>query len=105
MSEAKAIEAGYEVKVGKYMFRANSRAVAGGETDGFVKFVVDSKYGEVLGVHIIGPGAPELIGEVVLGREFELTATDFAKTIHAHPTLSEAVMEAAGDALGEAIHT
>jgi len=105
MSEAKAKEAGYEIKTGKYMFRANGRAVAGGETDGFVKFVIDTKYNEVLGVHIIGPGAPELIGEVVLGREFELTATDFAKTIHAHPTLSEAVMEAAGDALGEAIHT
>lgn len=105
LTEAKAKAAGYEVKIGKYMFRANGRAVAGGETDGFVKFVVDSKYGEVLGVHIIGPGAPELIGEVVVGREFELTAKDFARTIHAHPTLSEAVMEAAGDALGEAIHT
>jgi len=105
ISEAKAKETGHEIKTGKYLFRANGRAVAGGETDGFVKFVVDSKYNEVLGVHIIGPGAPELIGEVVLGREFELTAEDFAKTMHAHPTLSEAVMEAAGDALGEAIHT
>lgn len=104
LTEKKAREAGHDVKTGKYLFRANGRAVAGGETDGFVKFVVDKKYGEVLGVHIIGPGAPELIGEVVLGREFELTAESFARTIHAHPTLSEAIMEAAGDALGEAIH-
>jgi dihydrolipoamide dehydrogenase len=104
LTEKKAREAGLDVKIGKYLFRANGRAVAGGEIDGFVKFVVDGKYGEVLGVHIIGPGAPELIGEVVLGREFELTAGSFARTIHAHPTLSEAIMEAAGDSLGEAIH-
>jgi len=104
LTEKKARESGYDVKTGKYLFRANGRAVAAGETDGFVKFVIDKKYGEVLGVHIIGPGAPELIGEVVLGREFELTAESFAHTIHAHPTLSEAIMEAAGDALGEAIH-
>jgi len=104
LTEKKAREAGHNVSVGKYLFRANGRAVAGGETDGFVKFVVDKKYGEVLGVHIVGPGAPELIGEVVLGRQFELTAESFARTIHAHPTLSEAVMEAAGDALGVAIH-
>lgn len=104
MTEAKAKEAGYKTKTGKYLFRVNGRAVAGGETDGFVKFVVDAKFGEVLGVHIIGPGAPELIGEVVLGREFELTARDFARTIHAHPTLSEAMMEAAGGAIGATIH-
>jgi dihydrolipoamide dehydrogenase len=104
LTEKKAREAGNEVKVGKYLFRANGRAVAGGEMDGLVKFVIDAKYGEVLGVHIVGPGAPELIGEVVLGREFELTAKEFATTIHAHPTLSEAVMEAAADALGRAIH-
>ncbi len=104
LTEKKARDAGHDVSIGKYLFRANGRAVAGGETDGFVKFVVDKKYGEVLGVHIVGPGAPELIGEVVLGREFELTAESFAKTIHAHPTLSEAIMEAAGDSLGMAIH-
>jgi len=104
LTEKKAREAGHEVRTGKYLFRANGRAVAGGETDGFVKFVIDAKYGEVLGVHIVGPGAPELIGEVVIGRQFELTAKEFATTIHAHPTLSEAVMEAAGDALGMAIH-
>jgi len=101
MTEKKARDAGHDVKIGKYLFRANGRAVAGGETDGFVKFVVDKKYGEILGCHIIGPGAPELIGEVVLGREFELTAESFARTIHAHPTLSEAVMEAAADAAGK----
>jgi len=104
LTEKKARDAGHDVKTGKYLFRANGRAVAGGETDGFVKFVIDAKYGEVLGVHIVGPGAPELIAEVVVGRQFELTAKEFATTIHAHPTLSEAVMEAAGDALGMAIH-
>lgn len=104
LTEKKAREQGYDVKTGKYFFRANGKAVAAGETDGFVKFVIDAKYGEVLGVHIVGPGAPELIAEVVLGRQFELTAKEFATTIHAHPTLSEAVMEAAGDALGKAIH-
>lgn len=104
MTEKQAREKGYEVSVGKYLFRANGRAVAGGHTEGFVKFVVDKKYGEVLGVHIVGPSASELIAEVVLGREFELTAREFHRTIHAHPTLSEAVMEAAGDALKMAIH-
>lgn len=104
MTETKARETGLEIKTGKYLFRANGRAVTGGETDGFVKFIIDARFNEVLGVHIIGPGAPELIAEVVLGRELELTARDIATTIHAHPTLSEAVMEAAGDALGTAIH-
>jgi len=104
LTKDKAREADYDVKVGKYPFLANGRAIAGGETDGFVKFVIDAKRGEVLGVHIIGPGAPELIGEVVIGRRYNFTASDFANTIHAHPTLSEAIMEAAGDAIGEAIH-
>ncbi len=104
LTEAKAKEAGHSVKTGKYLFRANGRAVAGGEIDGMVKFVIDAEYNEVLGVHIVGPSAPELIAEIVLGRELEITASEFAKTIHAHPTLSEAIMEAAADALGEAIH-
>lgn len=104
LTEAKAKEAGHSVKVGKYQFRANGRAVAGCEIDGMVKFVIDAEYNEVLGVHIVGPSAPELIAEIVIGRELEVTASEFAKTIHAHPTLSEAVMEAAADALGDAIH-
>jgi len=104
LTQDKAKEAGHDVKIGKYPFLANGRAIAGGETDGFVKFVIDAKRDEVLGVHIIGPGAPELIGEVVIGRTYNFTASDFANTIHAHPTLSEAIMEAAGDAIGEAIH-
>jgi len=105
LTEQQAREAGHKVKVGKAFFLANGRAVAGGETDGLVKFVVDGEDDRVLGVHIVGPGAPELIGEVVLGRELEATARRFATTIHAHPTLSEALMEAAGAASGEGIHT
>ncbi len=104
LTEHRAKEAGLKIKVGKYLFRANGRAVAGGETDGFVKFVVDADSGAVIGVHIIGPGAPELLPEVVLARGRGLTAREIADMVHAHPTLSEAVMEAAGDAFGSAIH-
>lgn len=104
MTEQHAKEKGLDIKTGKYLFRANGRAVAGGETDGFVKFIIDANYGEVLGVHIVGPSASELIGEIVLGRALEATANEFSTTIHAHPTLSEVVMEAAGAALGTAIH-
>ena len=104
LTEQAAKEAGHKVKVGKAFFVANGRAVAGGETEGFVKFVIGKQYNEVLGVHIVGPGAPELIAEVVLGRVLEVSAHEFAKTIHSHPTLSEAVMEAAAAAIGEAIH-
>jgi dihydrolipoamide dehydrogenase len=105
ITEREAKEAGRKIKVGKAFFLANGYAQAAGETDGFVKFIVGKEYNDVLGVHIVGPGAPELIAEVVLGRVLEVTAREFATTIHSHPTLSETVMEAAAAAVGEAIHS
>lgn len=104
MSETEARDNEYKVKVGKYLFRTNGRAVAGEEMDGFVKLVVDGKSDQLLGAHIIGPGAPELISEIVLARSHRLTAHQIASTVHAHPTFSEAVMEAAADANSESIH-
>jgi dihydrolipoamide dehydrogenase len=103
-TEEKAIEAGYKIKVGKFPYMASGKAFAVGERDGFVKLIFDEKYGELLGAHIIGSEATELIAELVLARELEATGESILKTIHAHPTLSEAVMEAAANAYGEAIH-
>lgn len=104
LTEAQAKDKGLDVKIGKFPFRANGKALAMGETDGFVKIVADAGYHEILGVHIIGPRATDMIAEAVLAIRMECTATELAGTIHAHPTLSEAVMEAAEDVLGEAIH-
>lgn len=104
ITEAKAKELGYEVKVGRFPFKASGKARAIGETDGFVKLVIDSKYGEILGAHIVGSEATEMIAELGLARSLEATVDSVLHTMHAHPTLSEAVMEAAADALGEAIH-
>ncbi len=104
LTEAQAVDQGYKFKIGKYLFRTNGRAVAGEEMDGFVKLIVDGDTDRLIGAHIIGPGAPELISEIVLAREHNLTARQIASTIHAHPTFSEAVMEAAADANGESIH-
>ena len=95
---------GVEYKVGKFPFTANSRARANGDTDGFVKILADAKTDEVLGCHIIGPSAGDLIGEVVLGMEFRAAAEDIARTCHAHPGLAEAVKEAALGVAGRAIH-
>jgi len=103
-TEEKAIEAGYKIKIGKFPFMASGKAFAVGERDGFVKLIFDEKYGEILGAHIIGSEATELIAELVLARELEATGESILKTIHAHPTLSESIMEAAGQAYGEAIH-
>jgi dihydrolipoyl dehydrogenase len=103
-TEEKAKEAGYKIKVGKFPFMASGKAFAVGERDGFVKLIFDEKYGELLGAHIIGSEATELIAELVMARELEATGESILKTIHAHPTLSEAVMEAAAQAYGEAIH-
>lgn len=103
-TEAKAKEAGYEVKVGKFPFSANGKAVANGSKDGFVKVVFDAKYGEWLGCHMIGDGVTELIAEVVVARRLETTAHEIMKSIHPHPTLSEAIMEATENAYGHAIH-
>ncbi len=104
LTEQKAIEAGYSVKVGKFPFQANGKSIAIGETEGMVKLIFEEKYGELLGAHIIGVEATDMIAELGLARSLETTYTEVLKTVHAHPTLSEAVMEAAGDALGEAIH-
>ena len=104
LTEAQAKEKGYDVKVGSFPFRALARARMAGETDGFVKIVSDKKYDEILGVHIIGPRATELIAEAVLMLRMECTIEELVKTIHAHPTMSEAVGEAAHAAHGAAIH-
>ncbi len=104
LTEEKAREAGHEIKVAKYPLSANGRATALGETEGFVKIVAEAQYGEILGAHIIGPEATELIGEFVLAKTVEATALELKQAVHPHPTLSEAVMEAGGAIFGEAIH-
>jgi dihydrolipoamide dehydrogenase len=104
LSEAKAREQGYNVKVGKFPFTANSRASIVGEHEGFIKVVSDSKYGEILGVHIIGPQATELIAEAVTAMELEATVEDLMWTIHAHPTLAEAMLDASNSVYGLAIN-
>ncbi len=104
LTESKAKEKGYEIKVGKFPFMASGKAFAIGEREGFVKMIFDAKYGEILGAHIIGSEATEMIAEVTLARSLEATGESIIKTIHAHPTLSESIMEAAAQAYGEAIH-
>ncbi len=104
MTEAKAKEAGYEIKVGKFPFSASGKASAAGTKDGFVKVIFDAKYGEWLGCHMIGAGVTDMIAEAVLGRKLETTGHEVLKTIHPHPTMSEAVMEAVADAYDEVIH-
>jgi len=103
LSESRAREAGYKVRVGKFPFSANSKATILGAREGFVKIVSDEHYGEILGVHIIGPGATEMVAEGVSAIRLEGTALDLTHTIHAHPTLSEAMLEAAHAIYGEAI--
>ncbi len=105
MTEAEAEEEGFETVVGKFPFQASGRALTTGHTDGFVKIVADADAGFVLGAQIVGPEASELIAELGLAIELGATLEDVAATIHTHPTLSEAVMEATENALGHAIHT
>ncbi len=104
MTEEKAKEAGYSLKIGKFPFSANGKSRAAGETAGLVKLIFDEKYGELLGAHIVGSEATELISELVLLKTLEGTGESIIKTIHAHPTLSESILEAAGVAYGEAIN-
>jgi len=104
LTEAKAREAGYNLKVGKFPFTANSRASIVGQHEGFIKIVSDADYGEILGVHIIGPQATELIAEAVMAIELEATAEDLVWTIHAHPTLAEAMLDASNSVYGMAIN-
>jgi dihydrolipoamide dehydrogenase len=104
LTEAKAEEAGYNVKVGKFPFTANSRASIIGQHEGFIKIVSDADYGEILGVHIIGPQATELIAEAVVAIELEATVEDLMWTIHAHPTLAEAMLDASNSVYGMAVN-
>ena len=104
LTEKQAIDQGFDVKIGKFPFSASGKASASGHKDGFVKVIFDSKYGEWLGCHMIGAGVTDLIAEAVLGRKLETTGHDVLKTIHPHPTMSEAIMEAVADAYDEVIH-
>ena len=104
LTEDQAKEQGYELKVGKFPFSASGKAKASGTPDGFVKVIFDAKYGEWLGCHMIGAGVTDMIAEAVLGRKLETTGHEVLKTIHPHPTMSEAVMEAVADAYDEVIH-
>ena len=104
LTEKQAIDKGFDVKIGKFPFSASGKASASGHKDGFVKVIFDSKYGEWLGCHMIGAGVTDLIAEAVLGRKLETTGHDVLKTIHPHPTMSEAIMEAVADAYDEVIH-
>ncbi|RAI84674.1 dihydrolipoyl dehydrogenase [Algoriphagus yeomjeoni] len=104
MTEAKAKEAGYELRIGKFPFSASGKASAAGAKDGFVKLVFDKKYGELLGAHMIGYNVTEMIAEIVAIRKLETTGHELIKTVHPHPTMSEAIMEAAAAAYDEVIH-
>lgn len=104
MTEAKAKAAGYEVRIGKFPFSASGKASASGAKEGFVKLVFDKKYGELLGAHLIGANVTEMIAEIVAIRKLETTGHELIKTVHPHPTMSEAIMEAAAAAYDEVIH-
>jgi dihydrolipoamide dehydrogenase len=104
LTEKAAREAGYQIKVGKFPFSASGKASAAGAKDGFVKVIYDAKYGELLGAHMIGANVTEMIAEIVAARKLETTGHEILRTVHPHPTMSEAVMEATAAAYGEVIH-
>lgn len=104
LTEKQALEKGYELKIGKFPFSASGKAKASGTPDGFVKVIFDAKYGEWLGCHMIGAGVTDMIAEAVVARKLETTGHEILKSIHPHPTMSEAVMEAVAEAYGEVIH-
>lgn len=104
LTEKAAREAGYEIKVGKFPYTASGKASAGGNKDGFVKLVFDAKYGELLGAHMIGDNVTEMVAELVVARKLETTGHEIIRAVHPHPTMSEAIMEAAAAAYGEVIH-
>ena len=104
ITEREAKSGAVDIKVGKFPFSANGKATILGERNGFIKIIAGTKYDEILGVQIIGPHATDLIGEAVLAMRLESTALDLAESIHPHPTLTEAVMEAALDADGMVVH-
>ena len=103
-TEAEAVAAGYEVNVGQFPFQANGKALGLGEREGFIKIISDKKYGEILGAHMVGPDVTELLPELTLAQGNELTAEEIARNVHAHPTLSEVLMETAHGVEGEPIH-
>lgn len=104
LTEQKAKDAGYEIKVGKFPYSASGKASAAGQKDGFVKLIFDAKYGELLGAHMIGGNVTEMISEMVVAKKLEITGHELIKSIHPHPTMSEAIMEAAAAAYDEVIH-
>jgi len=104
MTEKAAKAAGIEIKIGKFPFSASGKASASGAKDGFVKLIFDAKYGELIGGHLIGANVTEMIAEIVALRKLETTGEELIKTVHPHPTMSEAIMEAAAAAYGEVIH-
>jgi dihydrolipoamide dehydrogenase len=104
LTEEKAKAVGHELRIGRFPFRPLGKAVAIGEAEGMVKLIFDAKYGELLGAHILGSEATEMIAELVIARRLDATAEGIFRSIHAHPTLGEAVMEAAAAAYGEAIN-
>ena len=104
LTEAAAKEAGHEIKVGKFPFTASGKASASGSREGFIKLIFDAAYGELLGAHMIGANVTEMISEIVVARNLETTAHEIIKSVHPHPTMSEAIMEAAAAAYGEVIH-
>ncbi len=103
-TEAQAREKGYEINVGQFPFQPNGKALGLGEREGFIKIIADKRYGEILGAHMVGPNVTELLPEVTLAQMNELTAEEIARNVHAHPTLSEALMEAAHGVEGQPIH-
>jgi len=104
LTERQAKERGHDVKVGRFSFQANSKATIEGSREGLVKVVTDAKIGELLGIHMIGPGVTELLAEGVAAKYLEATVTELGAAVHSHPTLSEALKEAALDAMGRVIH-
>lgn len=103
-TERSAREAGYDIKIGKFPYTASGKASAAGEKEGFIKLIIDSEYGEILGAHMIGANVTEMIAEIIVARKLESTSFELIKSIHPHPTMSEAIMEAAASVFGEAIH-
>src|SRR5690606_16004251 len=103
-TEKAAKEAGYELKIGKFPYSASGKASAAGQKDGFIKLIFDAKYGELIGAHMIGANVTEMIAEIVVARKLETTGHEILKAVHPHPTMSEAIMEAAAAAYGEVIH-
>jgi dihydrolipoamide dehydrogenase len=104
LTEAQAKEQGHAVKVGRFPFQANGKALGLGDYTGWIKLITDSRYGEILGAHLIGPEVTELLPELTLAQMMELTTAEIARNVHAHPTLSEVLMEAAHAAEGHPIH-